>query len=131
MRLATPLALATGLLASLIFGFFGGPLAHVFTEDPEVLAATTEYAVILAFSQLFVAFEALEEGILGGAGDTRAVFWGSVPYNLARIPLAWLGAFGLGMGAAGIWWTINVTTWLKAGVKGLSVLRGRWLVVEP
>ena len=80
-----------------------------------------------------VALEALEEGILGGAGDTRAVFWGSVPYNLARVPLAWYASAsaGLGLGAAGIWWTINVTTGLKALVKGVSVIGGRWSRIDP
>lgn len=131
VRIAAPLAFMTGLLASVIFAVFGAPLAQVFSEDPDVVAATTEYAVILAWSQLFVAFEALEEGILGGAGDTRAIFWGSVPYNLARVPLAWYAAFPLGLGAAGVWWTINATTWAKALIKGVSVLRGRWLRVEP
>ena len=60
------------------------------------------------------------------AGDTTAVFWGSVPLNLMRIPLAWGLAFPLGMGAAGVWWAINISSWAKSLVKNGLVLSGRW-----
>lgn len=131
VRLALPWTIGVGLVASAVFWGFGGPLAALFSDDPQVRAATEVYAVALAFSQVAVALEALEEGILGGAGDTRAVFWGSVPYNLARVPLAWWVAGPLGYGAVGIWWVINGTTWAKSAVKGLAVLRGRWTTLEP
>ena len=35
-------------------------------------------------------------------------------------------AFPLGMGAAGVWWAINLTTFVKAALKGWAVWRGRW-----
>ena len=88
--------------------------------------AATEYAVILAASQLFIAWEVLSEGVLAGAGDTRTVFWYSAPFNLLRIPLAWALASPLGLGAAGIWWAINLTTYAKAILKGWATWRGRW-----
>ena len=47
--------------------------------------------------------------------------------NLARVPLAWWFAFGLGGGAAGLWWAINVTTLLKAAAFLVEVQRGRWV----
>jgi MATE family multidrug resistance protein len=30
------------------------------------------------------------------------------------------------MGAAGIWWVVNITTYFKALGKGYAVWRGKW-----
>ena len=45
-----------------------------------------------------------------------------------RISFNRLGAalFPLGMGAAGIWWAINITTVIKCAGKWSAVVRGRW-----
>ena len=131
IRRALPASLAVGAVASLVFWRSGAFLTRLFTEDPAVHQAATDYAVILAASQLFVAFESLMDGVLAGAGDTRTVFWYSAPLNALRIPLAWLFALPLGWGAAGIWWVMNWTTYAKALGKALAVVRGRWARVEP
>lgn len=126
VRLALPWSLGAGLVASVVFYVAAVPLCALFTEDPQVLEQAVLYARILAFSQLFVAIEALSEGTLSGAGDTRSVFWWSMPLNALRVPLGWFLALHLGMGAAGVWWAINLTTYLKAAGKGSAVLRGKW-----
>jgi len=126
VRLALPLSLAAGMVAALTFGLAARPLCGLFTSDPLVLANAVLYARVLAWSQPFVAIEALCEGVLEGAGDTAAVLWWSTPINVLRIPLAWGLAIALGMGAGGIWWAINLTTMAKALGKGGVVLRGRW-----
>ncbi len=130
IRIAFPLMSVGGLLAAALFWFGARPLCGIFTQDPEVLAQSVLYARVLAFSQLFVAYECLAEGILEGSGDTRPILFWSVPLNILRIPLAWLCAFPLGFGAAGIWWVINVTTALKAAGKWSAVLRGGWKSIE-
>lgn len=130
VRLGFPLATAAGLAAALGFWLGAEVLCSAFTDDPAVLAQAILYARVLAFSQLFVAWEALSEGTLGGAGDTRAVFWWSAPLNVLRVPLAWALAGPVGLGAAGVWWAINLTTYAKALGKGHTVLRGRWASVE-
>ena len=57
----------------------------MFTNDAKVLQQAVLYAQVLAFSQLFVAYEALAEGILSGSGKTKAIFYWSAPLNLLRI----------------------------------------------
>ena len=131
VRLALPITIAGGVVASLVFWLGGAYLTGLFTNDAAVHAAATEYAVILAASQLFVALESLTEGVLAGAGDTRTVFLYSALINALRIPLAWLFAFPLGMGAAGIWWVVNVTTYFKAFGKSYAVWRGNWAELDP
>ena len=127
VRLALPMSLVAGGASALAFWFLAEPLCGYFTSDPLVLKHAVLYAHILAFSQIFVALEALAEGALEGAGDTATVFWWSAPINLLRVPLGWLLAIPLGYGAAGIWWAINLTTYAKVLGKGAAVLRGGWV----
>ena len=130
IRMAFPIVSVVGFVAALIFWFGAETLCGVFTQDPSVLAEAVLYARVLAFSQLFVAYECLAEGVLEGAGDTRPILFWSVPLNILRIPLAWLFAIPLGFGAAGIWWVINLTTVAKAAGKWSAVLRGRWKTIK-
>ena len=129
-RLGLPMSTAAGVLASMLFYFGAEPLCAVFTKDPVVLAQAVLYARILAFSQLFVAWEAWSEGVLAGAGDTRTIFVWSAPINVLRVPLGWVLAFPFGWGAAGVWWAINLTTYAKAVGKSVQVWRGRWKQIE-
>lgn len=125
-RLGLPMITALGVASGLVFWFGGRSLCGLFTHDPAVLEAATVYARVLAFSQVFVALEALAEGVLQGSGHTRPIFWFSAPMNLLRVPLGWAFAFPLGLGAAGVWWAINLTSFAKAMAKGAVALRGGW-----
>lgn len=125
-----PMTTALGVGAGLVFHFAARPLCDVFTDDPAVLDAAVTYARVLAWSQVFVAWEALAEGVLSGAGDTRTIFWLSAPVNALRVPLAWAFAFPLGMGAEGVWWAINLTSVMKAAGKGWAAWKGAWARLE-
>lgn len=125
-RVGLPLTTACGIGAGLVFWLGARPLCDAFTDDPQVLDAAVTYARTLAFSQLFVAWEALAEGVLSGAGATRTIFWLSAPLNALRVPLGWALAFPLGLGAEGVWWAINVTSLAKALGKGFAAWRGAW-----
>ena len=95
-----------------------------------VHATAATYAAIIAWSQLAVALEAILEGVLSGAGATRAIFWASTPINLMRIPFGWYFAIKLGYGPVGLWWVLNVTTYAKVVIKGWIVQRGSWSTLE-
>jgi Na+-driven multidrug efflux pump len=90
------------------------------------LAEAVRYAQILAFAQLFVAYESLAEGVLSGAGKTTTIFYWSAPLNILRIPFSWFFAIYLGYGSAAVWWVIGASTFLKALGKGWSVRSGDW-----
>lgn len=126
-RVAFPMVTGAGAVAAGLFAFAAEPLCAPFTDDPAVLAGAVAYARILAWSQVFVAWEALAEGVLEGSGHTRPILAWSAPLNAARVPLGWLFAFPLGMGAAGVWWAINLTTLVKALGKGWSAAGGGWV----
>jgi multidrug resistance protein, MATE family len=130
IRRGLPVSTVLGAIAAITFFFGGRVLTGLFTEDPRVHEEATTYAMVLAASQLFVAWEALFEGVLAGAGDTKAVLWMSAPFNLIRIPLAWWLAFPLGMGPSGVWWAINVTSYAKTIAKGWATMSGRWARIQ-
>lgn len=114
------------IAATAVFLGAGRPLAELFTQDPEVLRETVLYVTILAASQYWVAVESVNEKVLLGSGDTAPILLVSGLGNALRIPLAWLLAVELDLGAAGVWWAIDATTWLKAGCLWRIVQRGRW-----
>ena len=126
IRLTFPIFTLLGIGVTLIFVFFGESLTGLFTESAEVHAAATEYALVIGWSQLLVAWECQGEGILAGAGDSSLVFWLSTPFNLLRVPLSWWFAIHMGYGAVGIWWVINLTTLCKVAGKFMAVKHGRW-----
>ena len=130
LKLSFPSSTVLGLLISAFFYWGGEAFCGLFTDDPIVLEQAVLYAHILALSQVFVAWETLAEGILEGAGDTKTVLWFGMPFNLLRIPLSWFLAIHLGWHAFGVWWTINLTTYVKALLKMWIVSRGKWRNVE-
>ena len=126
IRLAFGLMTLSGLMASIVFWFGAVFLCGLFTTDAQVLKEAVLYAHVLAFSQLFIAYEALAEGILSGAGNTHSILYWSAPFNLLRIPFGWLFAIHYGYGAAAVWWVINVSTLLKTLGKWRAVYSGQW-----
>lgn len=117
----------TGFAFTVLF-LVGGPVvAPLYSSDPGVIRETVGYVQALAFSQFFVAMETVNEKVLQGAGHTRPILWISSFGNVLRIPLAWVLAISLGWAGQGVWWAINLTTWLKAWLFHREVERGRWL----
>lgn len=117
-----------GLLASL-FVIVPQYLAAPFTRPGDVagLALIVSYLRINSFSEPFLALNMVLRGALQGAGDTRmpaiitfATMW------LARLPLEWLLAIYLGMGASGAWWAMSLTCCLSGALMALWFRLGRW-----
>ena len=130
VRSARFVARVLGIAITGIFLFVGPLVVTAFTQDPEVARQTIVYVRVLAFSQYWVAVEAVNEKVLLGSGQTRPILWIAPIGNLLRIPLGWalaLGIPGVGWGAAGVWWAVNVTTYLKAYLFWQRVEHGPWL----
>ncbi len=128
IKLAFKLLTVLGLVITAIFFFGANLLCGFFTQDPLVLAEAVRYAQILAFSQLFIAYEALAEGVLSGAGKTKSILLWSAPVNFLRIPFSWLFAIYFGYGPAAVWWVIGISTLFKALGKWFAVSTGKWKV---
>jgi putative MATE family efflux protein len=102
-------------------------LATPFARDVTLVPVIVAYLRINSFSEPFLALNMVLRGALQGAGDTRvpavvtfASMW------LVRIPLAWLFAIRLHMGANGAWWAMSLTCCLAGVLMALWFRFGTW-----
>ncbi len=127
---ATGIAIGVTLTVSVFFLTIPRTIASIFTDSPEVLDMAVDYLIILGLSQVTMAVEIVLEGAFGGAGDTMPPMLVMVPGALARIPLAYYLAFTLGWGISGVWWTLTITTTIKAIILAWWFRRGGWKLKE-
>lgn len=114
-------------IMGIIFFVFAAPFAHIFTKAPNVVRLTVFYLRISAISEPFLAFGMILTGALNGAGDTKAPAWaGVITMWLIRLPLAYLLAIAMKMGAVGAWWAMCAST-MGGGIAALGLFKwGRW-----
>ena len=113
------LALGTGVMgcSALLFACAPGPLAHLLSDQPEVIAATIPLLGVCAFFQISDGVQAVGAGILRGAGDTRYPFIANlVGHYLIGLPLALFLGFRRNGGVLGLWWG------LSAGLTAVAIL---------
>ena len=132
-RAAWRAVLQCGLICfvwGLVLFFFADELARVLTltqdGDHAARVHAASYFRIVAFCLVPQAMEIVLDGAFGGAGLTLPPMIISTVFSLLRIPMSIWMAFDLGMGAAGIWWTIAITAALRGLVAGGWFLRGTW-----
>ncbi len=113
-------------LVSLLFFFFGESLFRFFTDDPAVIREGAAYLRIIALFEIFLGLEIVLEGAFGGSGNSLPPMLVSVPLTWARLPLAVLFAYTLGMESNGVWWAISITTGIKGVLLAVWFRRGRW-----
>jgi len=108
-RRASFIALAFGggvmLLSAVGFVLFRQALPALYTENAEVIAAAAAILPIAAVFQVFDGVQVAGGGVLRGGGNTKpAALFNFVGYYLLAIPFAWVLAFEMELGLAGIWW---------------------------
>ncbi|HOP06774.1 MAG TPA: MATE family efflux transporter [candidate division Zixibacteria bacterium] len=105
-------------------------IASIFTDNPEVKKIAIDYLFILGISQSAMAIEIVLEGAFGGAGDTIPPMVVSIPGALMRIPMAYYFCFNLDWGINGVWWTLTITSIIKALIMAGWFRLGRWKTKE-
>lgn len=104
----TIIATAMGAFAFTVLYFFAGQLMGLFIHDDSyALMAGQNYLKVIAFCQVFSAWEASSQGGFNGIGSTKLPSLVGVVCNLSRIPLSYIlkGYFGL----TGIWIAISIS----------------------
>jgi MATE family multidrug resistance protein len=132
-RRSASAALACGggfmALAAALFLLVPGPLAAAYTSDIDVRLLAAVLIPIAGVFQVFDGLQVVSAGILRGLGDTRApMVVNLLGFWLIGIPVSVGAAFGLGLGARGLWW--GLVAGLGA-VAGLLLLRIAHRLARP
>lgn len=120
------LGIAVTSIISLCFLLLPTQIAGVFSNDPQVIHIAADYLRILGLSQFTMATEIILEGAFSGAGDTLPPLIVLLPGAIIRIPMAWYLAVDQGWGINGVWWTLTITTTIKASILAYWFSRNRW-----
>jgi MATE family multidrug resistance protein len=119
-------------ISAAVFALAPAPLAHLFTNQPAVIAASIPLMMVAAVFQLSDGVQAVGAGVLRGAGDTRYTFWANLLGHWAiGLPLAlWLG-FARGLGIVGLWWGLCVGLTIVAVLLFVRFERRSRALIEP
>jgi putative MATE family efflux protein len=102
-------------------------LLGVFTVDGRVVDAGVGSLAIVGIAQPAQAIIFTLGGSLRGAGDTRFPLIATlVNWFVVRLPLAYVLAFPLGLGLAGIWAGVAVDYFVRAGLLAWRFNSGAW-----
>jgi len=123
---AVSIIIAETLTVSVLFLTIPSAIASIFTQDPQTQAIAKDYLMILGLSQVFMGIEIVLEGSFSGAGDTIPPMSVSIPGSILRLPIAYYLCFTVGLGINGIWWSLTITSVLKAIVLFFWFRRGLW-----
>ncbi|MFQ6008318.1 MAG: MATE family efflux transporter [Candidatus Zixiibacteriota bacterium] len=123
---ATGIGIGMTFVISILFIAFPSAIGSIFTNNTDVLQIARDYLIILGLSQITMAVEIILEGSFSGAGDTIPPMVVMIPGSVARIPLAYFLCFTLDWGINGVWWTLTITTTVKAIILALWFKRGKW-----
>ena len=111
----------------ILFFLFGENIASFFTDEKEVVENASKCLSIFAMGYLFYAFGMVLVQSFNGAGDTKTptimnlfIFW------FLQIPLAYILAIHLGIGAEGAYYSIVISESAFSIVGYFLFKRGRW-----
>ena len=114
-------------VAGVLLAAFPALFIGVFTSDATVIAAGIGALIVVGFAQPAQAVNFAIAGALRGAGDTRFTLFATiVNWLMIRLPLAYLLAFPLGLGLAGIWLGVLIDYAVRAVILMLRFRGGRW-----
>ena len=125
-------AWAMGLTFSLIFVgvffVFGETIARWFLTETGPVEIVTGLFVIAAFFQIGDHSQILSSGVMRGLDDVRTpALMTFVAHWVIGMPLGYYLTFGLGMGAAGVWWGLSTGLTLAAFFLGHRA----WRMTRP
>ena len=93
------------LVAAACFLIFGQFLASLFIDAPAVVALAASMLVIVGVFQLVDSLQVVSSAMLRGLHDARVpAVMGFASYWLVGLPVGAGLAFGLKLGATGVWW---------------------------
>ena len=119
------------ILIAALFFLFPRELVGFFSTDAAVVEVGAEWLRILSYSLFVYGWWMVSVQAFNGAGDTATPTWINVVFFwLIQIPLAWLLALHLQLGATGVFWSVFVSE-TAVGLFTLWLFsRGGWKKVK-
>ena len=103
-------------------------IAPLLSNNETVITETIRYLYISMLSEPFMALWIILGGGLSGAGDTRSIMFNVIiGIWLVRIPLSYICVVLLGLSAASVWWTMNLSQFVMAVFMARRYWQRRWL----
>lgn len=104
-----------GVFCTLLFVFFGSEVFSLIVPEPAAYEAGGVFLRIDGYSMLFMMVEITMQGLFYGTGRTVPPAVISITFNALRIPGA-IALSALGLGIAGVWWAISLSSMSKGVV---------------
>jgi putative MATE family efflux protein len=118
---------AGGLLVFL----FAEPIAHLFVDQPGVVAGAVAFIYMLGISQPFMAMDFTLGGALRGAGDTRfPLLIVLIAFYVVRLGTGFLVVQVLHLSLAWLWAALIGDYIVRATLKAWRFQRGAWHTLE-
>jgi len=115
------------VLVAVVFIAGARPIVGFFTTDPETLAFGIDSLRVIAYGYGFYALGMVTVQAFNGAGDTTTpTIINLFCYWLFQLPLAWILAFKLDLGAFGVFLAVPIAESLVTVVGVIVFRRGRW-----
>jgi len=127
-----------GVLITIITAFTAGLLIFLpeqilalLTNDPEVIALGAIYLRLMGTAQIPQQLGGVLSGALRGSGDTRTpMYVAALGLWCVRLPLAYVLAFPMGMGIAGVWTGMTVDLFVRFTLTVMRYRRIPWVSGE-
>ncbi len=97
------LGMAIMFFFALLYAFGGEMLAHIFSNDSDVIAIASKLFIVVALFEIFDGIQVTALGALRGLTEVkRPMYYALICYILVEIPVGYILGFKLGLGANGI-----------------------------
>jgi len=118
-------------MISIMFYFVSEPIMKLFSTNEEVVHYGTQCLRIVAFGYVFYGYGMVIVQSINGAGDTRTpTILNLCGYWLFQIPLAYVLAVKLNLGADAVFWAIAVAESAMAVAAIIIFRQGKWKLVK-
>lgn len=115
---------------AVIFFFFGGAIASLYSNDPQVIEQARQILKLIAFIQPFQSSSLIVAGGLRGAGDTIFTLVSSfIGILIIRVILAYYFVIVVGTGLIGAWMAILIDQFIRWILVNYRFRTGRWKYV--
>lgn len=120
-------ALVTLSLSVPIFFLAPAICGTILADKPDLVGETVSFLRLLCLTETLFAYAMVIVGAMQGAGDTKRPLWISV-FSLwgLRVPLAFILAIVLGMGAYGAWIAMSFTQGIQGILCLIAFRQGAW-----